>query len=260
MEKSRKTAVLADLKAQIRRLERLSSTTGPAVHGLPLVPPIDRLWPENGLPLGCLHEIQGTQDVASLGALTSFAAAIGGRLAKTSQHTLWCGRTAQAEAPGLYGPGLAQAGLAPAQLIIVTAASDADVLAAMEEGLRHPVLACVVGEVRRMDLTASRRLQLAAEKSGVTALAIRMPQRRDAIEPIAAAGRWRITVLPSASHVIPAAGRARWRLELLQSRCGAVGEWIVEAPDAQGHLGLSTALDNGVAQTPLGHERRLAAG
>lgn len=266
MEKAKKTAVLADLKAQIRRLERLSSTTGPTVHGLPLLPPIDRLWPENGLPLGCLHEIQGTQDMASLGALTSFAAAIAGRLGQTSQNaTLWCGRAAQAEAPGLYGPGLAQVGCAPAQLIAVTAAADADVLAAMEEGLRHPVLACVVGEVRRMDLTASRRLQLAAEKSGVTALAIRMPQRRPALkpivlEPLAAAGRWRITVLPSAPHVIPAAGRARWRLELLQSRCGAVGEWIVEAPDAQGYLGLSAALDNGVAQAPLGHERQLATG
>ena len=260
MEKARKTAVLADLKTQIRRLERLNSAVGPAARSLALLPPIDRLWPENGLPLGCLHEIQGAQDMASLGALTSFAAAIAGRLSQTSHTTLWCGRAAQADAPGLYGPGLAQVGCAPAQLIAVTAASDADVLAAMEEGLRHPVLACVVGEVRRMDLTASRRLQLAAEKSGVTALALRMPQRRAGLGPIAAAGRWRITVLPSTPHAIPAAGRARWRLELLQSRSGAVGEWIVEAPDAQGHLGLSAALDNGVAQTPLVGERRLAAG
>jgi protein ImuA len=42
----------------------------------------------------------------------------------------------------------------------------------MEEGLRHSALAAVVGEVIRLPLTASRRLQLAAEQSGVTALVI----------------------------------------------------------------------------------------
>ena len=55
---------------------------------------------------------------------------------------------------------------------------------------------------------------------------------------------------PSAPHVIPQAGRARWRLTLTRSRYGTTGSWIVEAPDAQGHLHLPASLaDRSAAQT-----------
>jgi protein ImuA len=43
----------------------------------------------------------------------------------------------------------------------------------MEEGLKCRGLAAVVGEATRLSLTASRRLQLAAGESGVTAILIR---------------------------------------------------------------------------------------
>jgi protein ImuA len=102
---------------------------------------------------------------------------------------------------------------------------------------------------------------LAAEKSGVTAFVLRTPQRKavDAsAEPLTAAGRWQITVLPSAPHAIPEAGRARWQLELLQSRGGAVGKWNVEAPDAQGYLRLSSPVADGRAAAPPAAQRRLA--
>ena len=46
-------------------------------------------------------------------------------------------------------------------------------LLCLEEGSRHGGLAGVVGEMSRLSVTTSRRLQLAAEASGVTALAIR---------------------------------------------------------------------------------------
>jgi len=65
------------------------------------------------------------------------------------------------------------------------------VLLAMEEGLRHADLAAVVCEMSgRFGLTASRRLQLAAEASGVTAFALRLiptaktPDSRGAWIPI----------------------------------------------------------------------------
>ncbi len=64
-------------------------------------------------------------------------------------------------------------------------------LLAMEEGLRHADLAAVVCEMSgRFGLTASRRLQLAAEASGVTAFALRLiptaktPDSRGAWIPI----------------------------------------------------------------------------
>jgi len=43
----------------------------------------------------------------------------------------------------------------------------------MEEGLRHGGLAAVVGEVACLSMTASRRLQLAAEDTGSIGIALR---------------------------------------------------------------------------------------
>jgi protein ImuA len=254
------------LKQRIRQLERLGGATGKTEisKALPLLPILDRLWPERGLPLGCLHEAR-SESPGGAAALTAFAGAIAGRLGTA----LWCAQRTDRTNAGVYGPGLAQVGLKPEHVLAVTAACNSDILAAMEEGLRHRVLACVVGEVARLNLTASRRLQLAAEKSGVTAFVLRTPPCRFKTElqtePITAASRWRITQVPSAPHSLPEAGRApsirsRWRLELLQSRSGATGDWIIEAPDAQGHFRLPPPLADGFAKAPAAPVGRLAAG
>ena len=116
----------------------------------------------------------------------------------------------------------------------------------MEEGLRHAGLAGVVGEVARLSMTASRRLQLAAEASGVTAFVIRRwrtLQEAEAFgQPTAAMTRWRITALPSAPLPVPGIGRARWRLELVRVRGGEGAVWDVEACDAQGRLAVPSDL------------------
>ena len=56
--------------------------------------------------------------------------------------------------------------------MLVTASRDDEILWAVEEGLRAPGLAAVVGEIGPLP-GGSRRLQLAAERSGVTALLLR---------------------------------------------------------------------------------------
>jgi protein ImuA len=252
LKNQEKAADLAALRTRIRQLERLGGAKPPArPAALPLLAPFDALWPAGGLPLGCLHEARSDGSLAGSAALCAFAGCIAGRLGAV----LWCARTRDAHGARLYAPGLAQIGLPAEKLLLATAFSDAALLAVMEEGLAHPLLGCVVGEVERLSLTASRRLQLAAEKSGVTALALR-PSPRAAEAPIAAASRWRVTPFPSAAHAIAESGKARWRLELLQARCGAAHDWIVEAPDAQGHLRLSANVDNGFASAPAAHVPR----
>lgn len=237
---SRRTAdALRHLRETLRGLERaggLRTGNGPAV--LPFgLDALDSPWPAGGLPRGALHEIAGADASAgSFAAATAFTASIAGRLAAP---VLWCARGRE-----LYGPGLAGVGLAAERLIVAEAGNDKDLLAAMEEGLRSAVLGAVVGEVERIDLTASRRLQLAAEKAGCMALVLRRPgTRAHAAPPVTAASRWRIGPAPSAGedfHRIPA-GRF-WRLDLIRARCGAHGSWIVEAADAQGHLRLPALL------------------
>ncbi len=260
-----KTAALAALRDQVRRLERLGGAAACVVPALPLFPAHDRLWPEKGLPLGCLHEAGSDGSLAGTAALSAFAGALAGRIARAQgTFVLWCARGRDGDGSGFYAPGLAQVGLAPERLLAVRASSDAALLAVMEEALAHPLLAAVVGEIERLSLTASRRLSLAAEKSGVTAFVLRTPPRKrtNATEPVAAAGRWRVSAVPSAPHIIPEAGAARLKLELLSSRAGAAGQWIIEAPHAQGDFRLSAAVGDEPASAASDAARplRLAAG
>jgi protein ImuA len=156
---------------------------------------------------------------------------------------LWC-----LKRPDLYGPGLAAHGLDPARLVIVVAPRDDEILWAIEEGLRLPGLAAVVGEVGRLPMVAGRRLQLAAERSGVTALLLR--RWRDGGEaaaererPSAALTRWRVTALPARDIAgVPGIGKPRRRVELLRCRGGAPAAWDVEVADASGDVSVSAGL------------------
>jgi protein ImuA len=127
---------------------------------------IDDHLPGGGLLRGALHEIFADD----AGIATAFCALLAGRLAgDTENHTiLWCERPWALDAGALYGPALLQFGIDPARMILVRPRRDTDALWAMEEGLRCGRVAAVIGEITDMSLTASRRLQLAAEETGVT--------------------------------------------------------------------------------------------
>ena len=173
---------------------------------------------------------------------------------------LWC-----LSRPDLYGPGLAIHGLDPARLVLVRAPRAAEILWAMEEGLRAPGIAAVVGEVGSLAAVASRRLQLAAERSGITAFLLRRwrdggQAARERNLPNAAVTRWRVAALPSRPlWGEPGVGRARWRIELLRCRGGEPACWEVEVAYATGHVSLATAMaDRPVA--PLASESFRRAG
>ncbi len=141
----------------------------------------------------------------------------------------------------LFGPGLAQAGLGPERLIYAECRNDAEVLAVVEEGVRHGGLAAVIGEVGRADMAATRRLQLAAEDKGTPALLLRRWRKAGAdplAPPSAAATRWRIAAAPAAPLAHEGVGRARWRVELARQRGGPPHSWLLEAPDAEARLAL----------------------
>src|SRR5215813_13332570 len=157
---------------------------------------VDAHVPGGGLRLGHLHEvIEGGAASEYAGLATLFAAGIVARLAGP---VLWCLRGRD-----LFAPALARVGLHPDRVIYCETWKDRDVLPAMEEGLSCKGLAGVVGEVTCLSLTASRRLQLCAGKSAVTALAIRrwrtVRERSLAQEPTAASTRWRISPIASSS-------------------------------------------------------------
>lgn len=249
---------ISELRAQVARLERGCA----APHGPPPLPfdlpEIDAALPGGGLPLGALHELAGSGADLQHGAAPALFAA--GVLARMEGKVLWV--LGQHD---LFAPGLAAAGLHPDR-VIYAEAGRADALLVMEEGLRQAGLAGVVAEISgRITLSASRRLQLAAEAAGVTGLLLRRPGRGAAelAGAVAAVTRWRIGALPSGPPIpeapdVPGLGPVRWQLDLLRCRGGQTGSWIVEACDASGRLGMVAPLADRPAAAHLGKQRAAA--
>src|ERR1700720_1078275 len=160
--------IVEALRARIRRLE---GAAGRRRLVLPFgIKAIDRHLPGGGLALSALHEVAGGGHGAIDGAAAALFAA--GIAARTRGKVLCC-----ITRPDLFAPALAQAGLMPDRVIYVEAVDEKSVLICFEEGLRHGGLGAVVAEVARLSMTASRRLQLAAEGSGTIGLAIRRWRR-----------------------------------------------------------------------------------
>ena len=233
-------ATLSHLRQRIAALESNGGNSGAgADHNVISfgLAAIDGHLPAGGLAGGGVHEIAGDSDIVD-GSATAFAAALAGRAQRLHRlPVVWIApRIDQRES--LYGPGLALFGLDPAALIVVripghgrTGAARA--LWAMEEALRTPAVGAVCAEIDAVDLTASRRLQLAAEAGGAFGLLLRNTARSCAAAPIASVTRWRVASAPSAP-VSPASlppslpGAIRWQVELLRARGGKPHHWLLE--------------------------------
>lgn len=154
-------------------------------------PGLDRALPWGGLPCCGLHEIVGEDGDAAAGG---FALAVAGRFAGSGGRLLHLGVRHHGQAAGLlYGPGVVRLGIDPDRLILATVPRPADLLWMMEEGLRSRALAVVIGDGVTADLTASRRLQLAAEAGGAAALLLPPVATRS----WTALTRWRVASAPS---------------------------------------------------------------
>jgi protein ImuA len=214
---------LAALRQLIRALERgpgaaLGEAT-PLAFGDPLIDgPLG-----GGLMRGALHEIATRAPLAT--APLGFALALLARAPGPFVFVLHEPAAAEDGAP--YGPGLDAFGIAPERLIIVRVRRPEQVLWAMEEALRLAALAAVIGEIRgatrAVDLVATRRLALAAGKSGVAAFLLRAGAMPGAI---AAATRW--TIAPAPSRDPLGLGPPRLAARLLRNRFGLPGAWLLE--------------------------------
>jgi protein ImuA len=235
---------LAALRAEVRAIE--SAAGGEGRPCLPFgVESIDARLAGGGLASAALHEAAGDRPgLPDEAAATLFLASIA---ARREGMVLWA--LARRD---LFAPGIAQAGLAPDRLLYAECGRDEDVLAVMEEGLRHGGLAAVVGEAARVPMAATRRLQLAAEEGGTLALMLKRRRRggEDPLaEPSAAVTRWRLGCAPAAPLPVAGIGRPRWHLVLARQRGGEPFDLIMEAADGQGRLAL-----------PAGFERRAGEG
>jgi protein ImuA len=175
-----------------------------------------------GLPKGRLHELFAAE-ADDRGALAGVALMLAMRAG--DGPLLWLRQDRAVKAAGaLYGPGLADLGFDPARLIEVVAPDEAALLRAAGDAVRCPQLAMLLIEpwkaARELDLTASRRLAVAAEKSGVTVLLLRAEAEPG---PSAAYSRWRVRSGASAALEAEAPGHPAVGIELLRHRGGLEG-------------------------------------
>jgi protein ImuA len=120
----------------------------------------------------------------------------------------------------LYGAGISELGGDPARLWLVAAGGVVPMLRAASEAQACPALAAVVlesrGEARAIDLTVTRRLQLAAAAHGVFTLCL----RGGAPRPSAALTRWQAQAAPTRRLAANAPGPPRLAITLARQRGG----------------------------------------
>lgn len=186
-----------------------------------------------GLALAGLHEVHGAADDAA--AVTGLAARLAAGCGRPGP-VLWLRDRGAADGGRLYGLGLADLGLDPARLLLVEAPDTIALLRAAAEALTCAGLACVVveswGRAAAIDLTASRRLQLAAARVGLPCLLLRLAGED---RPSAALTRWQVAPAPSHALAADAPGWPRLALTLSRQRGGPAGqshvlEWMHEQP------------------------------
>lgn len=221
------------LRAEIARIER-EGLRLPARSHAPPQASLPALL-NGGVARGALHEILASSP-GDLAAASGFALALAIRLARQTARPapiLWITEDFACRENGtLYGPGLALHGLDPASLVIVQAANAKEALWGLEEAVKCRAPAAVIGEIwslaKTYDLTASRRLLLAAQKGGTPCLlfAAGLSGAADLISS-SADMRFEIRAGPSPRRAsagrLPLPGLASWSVRIAKARASPIG-------------------------------------
>jgi protein ImuA len=170
----------------------------------------------------------------------------------TDKPLLWVqDRMAIIESGRIHPPGL------PTQNLIHVEARDArDALWAMEEGVRCSCLSAVIGELwgdpKALDFTATRRLAVAAERSGTPCWLVRLGGNANLS---GARMRWRLASAPSLLNPLDprAPGIPAWDAELFRARAMPAGHWTLAHEADRFHLVAASG------DRALGEEQRLTA-
>ncbi len=180
-----------------------------------------------GLALGALHEVAAAAPI-HFAAAYGFSLALAARASRRNETLLIQSDFAGHEGGRLYGTGLDLFGLSTARLLLLRVPRPQDALFAMEEALKCRALACVLTELSddgpAADLTATRRLSLAARGSRTLAVLLR---HRIAGIASAAATRWEIAASTGPRDDFGGLGRTTFLLSLAKNRRGPCGQWLL---------------------------------
>jgi protein ImuA len=218
-----KSHIIESLNADILRLEGLRTPHSILIdNGLG---PICQSLPNKTFPLGCVHEFIAGQ-AEDTAATQGFLGGLLSTIMNSNGVVAWI-----SAARKLFPPALKYFGIAPERIIFIDLQKEKEVLWALEETLKCRALTAVVGEVKDISFTESRRLQLAVEQSAVTGFIVRSTKL---LNTTACVSRWKISSLSSEPiEDLPGIGDPRWRVELLRIRNGKTGCWDVQWNDGK---------------------------
>ena len=217
---NQKNFIIRQLQKEILPLQGFKPPTAGRAVDFDLGP-LERAFPNGRFPTGAMHELI-SRSPEQAAATSGFLAALLAPLLKRGGVCLWIGNMQP-----IFPPGLALFGIQPDRLLFVRPAKEKDLLWTIEEALKCEALAAVVGEIREIGFTDSRRLQLAVEHSRVTGFLLRHAPAT--LATVAAVARWAITPLPSAvEEGLPGVGFPRWQVSLQKVRNGTPGVWQLE--------------------------------
>ncbi len=220
-------ARLAELRHAIARIERKARSGKGLLLSLTL-PEIHRHLPEPGLAAGVLHEIVSASYADRPSAFGfGFALLVEAQRLRKGPAVFVATQRALKDFDRPFSQGLRHLGVEPRRLVLVEARNDKDALWAMEEALRSDARPSIVMGANSADLnlTVSRRLNLAAEAQAVPLVMLRMAGAQGTN---AAATRWSVKAAPAARNAFGALTHARWHLTLERCRNGCPGQWLVE--------------------------------
>ena len=219
---------LQALRGRIARIERQRPIDAPALASLGVVE-IDQAL-GGGLAPGRLLELFAAEREDTTGA-AGFATMLACLMLPAGAPVLWLRQEETERRDGrLHAPGLAEIGLDPARLVLAVLPDAVTLLRCAADVVRCAEVGAVVielaGNPRALDLTASRRLAVAAEASGVTALMLRAQAEPS---PSAAQTRWAVRAAPSTALEAEAPGHIMLDIELLRQRGRpSGGRWRLE--------------------------------
>jgi protein ImuA len=248
---------LARKPALARLKAKLAEIAPPAAVALQAPPEALALRP------AALNEIRAA-DWRDAPAALGFALSLAGKRSReTGKAVIALSLLHEARREGaLFGRGLSACGISLSSLLVAFARDETMLLWAAEEAARSAGVAAILIEAPhvRLDLTATRRLHLAAEASGASPILIRGASGH----PSAAAARWRVAARPSAADPYDRRGLGKPRLYVELERCRKGGRGIFKAEwsdDEEAFVAVHEPLSAALAdRSPEAAERALARG
>lgn len=219
---STKKEVVKQLQAQINAMQGLGKTADvTAQRGFA---PFASAFPDKIFPTGAIHEFI-SYEPGEAASTSAFITALTGKFIKSGGLCLWICPQRK-----IFPPALKHFGLVSDRIVFIEVPNVKNALWTIEEALKCDMLTAVIGEIKEMGFTESRRLQLAVERSGVTGFIHRHRPRTE--NATACTARWKVSPLPSlAPDNLPGVGYSSWDIQLLKIRNGRPNSWKITWSD-----------------------------